>query len=100
MSEEEDDNASKFSEGDARKDRGAHVDDGVVGASDTRPLGRDGEGTCNVRAKLDRDPDGHHEVHQRDGIERNMPQIHKAKHVDNNHGDSEKNKAGGVEVEP
>ena len=63
VGEEEDDDAAELGERDAGEDGGTHVDDGVVSAPNTRPFRRYGEGTCNVRTKLDRYTNRHHQIH-------------------------------------
>ena len=63
VGEEKHDDASELGEGDAGEDGGAHMDDGVVRASNARALGRNGKGTCDVGTELDGNANCHHQIH-------------------------------------
>lgn len=85
LGEAEDDDASEFRQRDSGEDAAAHSGEGVGRPILPRRAHRRGEAVHQVGAEFDGNADSHHEIDQRDGVKRNVPEVHESAQIDDDH---------------
>ena len=56
----------------------AHVNKGLAGAVEAGMAGGEGVGATNMRTKFHRNAQANHQIHQRQGVQVNVPEVHEA----------------------
>jgi len=76
LSETKYNDSAEFGQGDARKHRAPHVDQGITRSFQSWIFFWRGEGMNNVSAEFHGDSHSHDKIHEWNSIERNVPMVH------------------------